>query len=72
MGQVLDHVQPSWPGRKRVIDVSVDGLVEGRDQLPDVTDQVEADDAQRDPGETSFLSVRLAGPVAVPNSSVAD
>ena len=72
MRKVLDHVQPSGPRRKGILDVPVECLVEGWDELPDVTDQVEADDAQRNPGQTSLLGVRLARSEPVSEAAVPD
>jgi len=70
MGKILYDVQPFRPRGKGIVDVAVKGFVEGRDQLPDVTDQVKADNAQRDAGQTGLLGVGLARAVPVPKPTV--
>ena len=70
MGQVLDRIQPVGPRRQRVVHVTRESLVKRRDQLPDVTDEIEANDAQGDPGQSGFLRVRLPRSEPGPESSV--
>ena len=65
---VVHDQQPPRPVGQDLGLPAVDGLVHGRDQLPDVTEEEDPDDRHRDPGQTVLgLVVLIVRSLSVPD-----